>query len=113
MWRLARTGASTLLILATVVFAGLIRTESSTPVAGNGPLGYGVTAGLPLLRELCSPTGLLLVRTAAYLSADHNNHRIRRVDPNGIINTVAGNGTLVSIDAVTAVLRPQRKLSYP
>ena len=38
------------------------------------------------------PTGLALLPDGSLLIADRDNHRIRRVDPTGLINTVAGTG---------------------
>jgi RHS repeat-associated protein len=68
-----------------------------TTVAGGGPgplIGDGGPATQALLDcpygVVFAPDGSLYVSDAC---APHNGDRIRRVDPNGIITTVAGNGT--------------------
>jgi sugar lactone lactonase YvrE len=48
----------------------------------------------PALRaDLAHPTGVAFDATGNGYIADRGNHRVRRVDPEGNINTVAGNGS--------------------
>ena len=63
-----------------------------TTTAGSGGYGYSGDGGPARVAELASPSGLALLRSGELLIVDRDNHRIRRVDPNGIIRTVAGNG---------------------
>ena len=62
-----------------------------TTVAGNGIAGYDGDGGPALKAALNFPAGLAFQNGNLYI-ADRNNHRIRRVDSNGIITTVAGTG---------------------
>ena len=62
-----------------------------TTIAGNGIAGYGGDGGPALEAALNFPAGLVFNNGSLYI-ADRNNHRIRRIDSNGIITTVAGTG---------------------
>lgn len=64
-----------------------------TTVAGNGTGGYSGDGGLAVNAQLGVEFGGVAVDRAGnvYL-ADTSNHRIRKVAPNGIITTIAGNG---------------------
>lgn len=60
--------------------------------AGSGTGGKGGDGGAAYAAELFNPTG---VATYGYVNtyiADRGNHRVRRVDYNGLIYTHAGNG---------------------
>ena len=64
-----------------------------TTVAGNGAAGYsgdGSAAGKAMLN---SPDGVALDTNHNVFIADTSNHRIRKIDTNGVITTVAGIGT--------------------
>jgi hypothetical protein len=64
-----------------------------TTVAGNGDWGYRGDGGPATQAQLNSPTGLVVDVWDNLYIADQGNHCIRRVDRNGIITTIAGNGT--------------------
>ena len=64
-----------------------------TTVAGNGTGGYSGDGGAATDAELDWPYGVAVDATGNLFIADHFNNRIRKVDTNGIITTVAGNGT--------------------
>jgi RHS repeat-associated protein len=64
-----------------------------TTVAGNGNQGYSGDGGPATQAELALPYGLDVARDGSLYIADQKNHRIRRVGLDGIITTVAGNGT--------------------
>jgi hypothetical protein len=67
---------------------GIIRT-----VAGTGEATYDGD-GIPAdTASLSFPADIALQSDGGYLIADNDNHRIRRVDPNGMIVTVTGNGS--------------------
>ena len=60
-------------------------------VAGNSRPGYSGDGG-PAINAQVSPSGLAVDGAGNLFIADTGNHRIRKVSPNGIITTVAGNG---------------------
>jgi RHS repeat-associated protein len=62
-------------------------------VAGNGVAGYGGDGGPAVYASLYNPRRLTMDSAGNLYIADMLNHRIRKIDPNGIITTVAGNGT--------------------
>jgi len=68
--------------------AGLI-----TTVAGNGEEGFGGDGGIATTAELDTPTSLALDGNGQLYIADRDNERIRIVDVNGLIRTVAGSSS--------------------
>lgn len=64
-----------------------------TTIAGNGTNGYSGDGGAAINAELYFPLGLAVDASGNLFIADTSNYRIRRVDANGIITTVTGNGT--------------------
>jgi len=61
-------------------------------VAGTGEAGYGGDAGLATSAQLHNPGGIAVDASGNLYIADELNQRIRKVDVNGTISTVAGNG---------------------
>lgn len=59
-------------------------------VAGDGACGLGGDGGPATLAELADPKGLAVLPDGGFLIADTDNNAIRRVSPDGIITTVAG-----------------------
>jgi len=64
-----------------------------TTVAGNGISGYSGDGGVATNAQLQSPYGVAVDVTGNLFIVDLDNNRIRKVGTNGIITTVAGNGT--------------------
>jgi sugar lactone lactonase YvrE len=62
-------------------------------IAGTGEGGFGGDGGPATRALLNGPHDLAFDAEGRLLIADSYNHRIRRVDRQGIITTVAGNGT--------------------
>ncbi len=62
-------------------------------VAGTGAGGYSGDEGSATLAELNQPWGIALGPDGSLYIADKVNHRVRRVGSDGIITTVAGDGT--------------------
>ncbi len=62
-----------------------------TTVAGTGIAGYEGDGGSALKASLNFPAGLVFHNGSLYV-ADRNNHRVRKIDSDGIITTVAGTG---------------------
>lgn len=67
--------------------AGIIST-----VAGSGLAGDSGDGGSALKARLRSPTGLAVDASGNLFIADSNNHKIRKVTPEGEITTFAGTG---------------------
>lgn len=63
-----------------------------TTVAGNGTAGFSGDNGPALSAELHDPQGLAVDAASNIYFADTGNARVRKVS-NGVITTVAGNGT--------------------
>jgi len=64
-----------------------------TTVAGNGSAGFSGDGGLATQASLYRPAGIALGTDGSLYISDFSNQRIRRVGPDGIITTVAGNGS--------------------
>ncbi|MEW6158046.1 MAG: cadherin domain-containing protein [Verrucomicrobiota bacterium] len=67
---------------------GLIST-----VAGTGTAGATGDGGPAIEARLSNPYGVAVDRLGNLLIADRNNHRIRKVTPDGRISTLAGTGS--------------------
>jgi hypothetical protein len=62
-------------------------------IAGDAVSGYSGDFGIATQAELNQPTGVIYTGQGGFLIADSGNSRLREVDANGLIETVAGNGT--------------------
>src|SRR6185369_7788608 len=87
-----------------------------TPVAGNGTAGDSGDGGPATAASLDQPRGVAIDAAGRVFIADTNNHRIRRVDLSGNIQTIAGTGdTGYSGDngpATAAKLRFPRSVAF-
>ncbi len=63
-----------------------------TVIAGTGEGGFGGDGGPAVRALLLAPHDLALDAEGNLLVADTGNHRIRRIDPQGVITTIAGDG---------------------
>ena len=63
-----------------------------TTVAGSGIAGFSGDGEVATNAQLKNPAGLAVDRVGNIYIADNQNHRLRRVDSNNVISTVAGNG---------------------
>lgn len=66
-----------------------------TTLAGNGTSGYSGDGGASMNASLNYPTSVAVDGRGNLFIADMYNQRIRKIDTNGIISTVAGNGDVV------------------
>jgi RHS repeat-associated protein len=64
-----------------------------TTIAGTGVAGFSGDLGPATQARLSGPRGLAVGPDGSLYIADSSDKRVRKVDPNGIITTVAGNGT--------------------
>ncbi len=67
--------------------AGVIST-----VAGTGARGFDGDGGQATAAQLSFPTGVIVDGAGNIIIADRGNNRIREVNANGVISTIAGNG---------------------
>ena len=63
-------------------------------VAGTGTFGYSGDGGPATSARLSQPEGMALDAAGSFYIADSFNNRVRRVTPDGVINTVAGDGVV-------------------
>jgi sugar lactone lactonase YvrE len=64
-----------------------------TTVAGNGEAGYAGDGGPGNFASISGPWGVAVDDAGNVFVAEHDGNRVRKVDANGIISTVAGSGT--------------------
>jgi RHS repeat-associated protein len=69
------------------------RNGTITTVAGTGQAGYSGDGGPATEAMIYHPYGLAVAPDGSLYIADLGNFRVRRVDPDGIITTVAGDGS--------------------
>lgn len=60
--------------------------------AGTGDLGSSGDGGPAVSSTMNAPVGIAIDKSGNVFIADANTHRVRRIDPNGIVTTVAGSG---------------------
>jgi len=63
-------------------------------VAGTGVAGYGGDGGPATQAQLKSPYRMAIDKDENLYFSDRDNNRIRKIDPQGIISTVAGNSNI-------------------
>ncbi|MEN8246344.1 MAG: RHS repeat-associated core domain-containing protein [Thermodesulfobacteriota bacterium] len=82
-----------------------------TTIAGNGTSGYSGDGGPAELAQFGALVGVAVDRTGNVYLSDEYGSRIRRISTNGIISTVAGNGTYGDSpqNPVPATLTPFRR----
>jgi len=61
-------------------------------IAGNGTPGYAGDGGAAVDAEIETPTRLTVSPAGDVVFCDTGNHAVRRVTPDGIISTIAGDG---------------------
>ncbi|MFE5244143.1 MULTISPECIES: NHL domain-containing protein [unclassified Streptomyces] len=62
-------------------------------VAGKGTAGFSGDGGPATSAQLNLPLGVVVDSTGTLYISDYNNHRVRKVGPDGKISTLAGKGT--------------------
>ncbi len=91
--------------------AGIAATRVVRRAAGTGERGFGGDGGPALLARFNTPYGVALGQDGSLYVADYENHRVRRVGPDGVVTTVAGTGVMgFEGDGGPAT---QARLNYP
>src|SRR5262249_37474022 len=72
---------------------GIITTVAGSGDYGSGDYGFSGDGGPATQAQLGLPTGVAVAPDGSLYIADMFNNRIRRVGPDGIIATIAGNGS--------------------
>jgi uncharacterized protein (TIGR03437 family) len=67
-------------------------TGTITTIAGNGSKGFSGDGGPAIAASLYNAVRVAVDPAGNVVIADQSNHRIRRITPDGIISTIAGNG---------------------
>ena len=70
---------------------------------GLGMPGFAGDGGAAVNAKLNSPADIVIGTDQSLYIADSSNHRIRRVDANGVISTVAGNGSVDELSSPQSV----------
>lgn len=81
--------------LALIAFLGASPAFAAdvTTIAGNGTVGFSGDGGPAVAASLNHPYGMAVAADGTVYVADADNHRVRRISTNGIIDTIAGNGS--------------------
>lgn len=66
-------------------------TQVITTIAGTGEAGFSGDGGPAAAARFDIPVHVALGPDGSLYVADGNNHRVRRIDPSGVVRTVAGN----------------------
>jgi len=80
-------------------------------VAGNGVAVFGGDNGPATQAGLNSPHGITVAPDGSLYFTDQFNHRVRRIAPNGVITTIAGNG--IAGFSGDGNLATQARLNFP
>uniref|UniRef100_Q021V3 Ig domain protein, group 1 domain protein n=1 Tax=Solibacter usitatus (strain Ellin6076) TaxID=234267 RepID=Q021V3_SOLUE len=102
-----------LLLIGVVCWAQSYGTIST--VAGTGIQGFSGDSGPATAARLFDPTDVAIHPNGDLYIADTYNHRIRKVDKNGVITTVAGTGQATNVggDANDNILAVSAELNHP
>jgi streptogramin lyase len=94
-WRFQNVAASCGMIRVILILLCALPLRAALPfeiIAGTGKAGFAGDGGPAAKAELNNPYGLTIGPDASLYICDMSNHRIRKIDANGVITTVAGNG---------------------
>lgn len=79
-----------------------------TTIAGTGREGYADGSGKSA--QFNNPTGLTPTLDGSVIVADRNNHRVRRIAPDGTVTTLAGDGNAGYADGPIAIIQFNRPI---
>jgi len=81
-------------------------------VAGTGVQGYSGDGGPATKAMMGEPRGLTVAPDGSILFCDYQNYRIRRITPDGIVRTFAGNGIDIGMNAGDGGPALQARIRY-
>ncbi|NND72521.1 MAG: hypothetical protein HKN43_13175 [Rhodothermales bacterium] len=84
-----------------------LATAEVTTIAGNGTASYSGDGGPASAATLNAPTDVYYSHDGDLYIADSQNHVIRKIDPSGVITTVAGTGVRGSSTSGAAAIESQ------
>ena len=82
-----------ILFAAFILAVFTVNAQNISTIAGNGTAGYTGDGGSAVSAELNGPSWMVVDVAGNLYISDAANNRIRKINTNGIISTVAGNGT--------------------
>ncbi len=80
-------------IVILVCLSTALQAQTITTFAGTGISGFGGDGGMATAAILSKPSGIVADAVGNIYFSDQTNHRIRKIDPAGVITTVAGTGS--------------------
>jgi uncharacterized protein (TIGR03437 family) len=93
VWGLAVDGAGDLYIADGIsTIAKMTPDGAIATIAGSDPAGFSGDGGSAATARFYAPSGIALDHAGNLYVADTQNQRIRKISPDGIVTTVAGNG---------------------
>lgn len=89
-----RRGYFAILVGISLIESGILTAQTFTmsTVAGNGKEGFSGDGGPATQAQLFHPAGVEVDAAGAIYIADYANRRIRKVSPDGVMTTIAGDG---------------------
>src|ERR1700690_736022 len=87
-----RNAGMRLKLLLPLLAAAIASGQTISTFAGNGTAGYSGDGGQATQAEINRVVGLAADPARNIYLADQNNNRVRKVDTNGVITTLAGTG---------------------
>lgn len=80
-------------LMSLVFYTGIVQAQTITTIAGTGTAGYNGDNLAATVAQLYQPAGVTADNAGNVYIGDFKNNRIRKINPDGFISTIAGNGT--------------------
>ncbi len=94
-------------VIAFILYAGLSNAQIITTIAGSHTSGFSGDGGPATAALFFEPHGVAFDATGNMYISDSRNLRLRKMDPGGVVNTIAGKGALgYGGDGVPATTAP-------